>query len=65
MSTIQVSEDTKRSLEQLKRDGETFDELLTRLMAMEEPINVGAWSKAEADRVRETIERSRRSFDRE
>ncbi len=65
MSTIQVSEDTKRSLEQLKRDGETLDELLTRLMAMEEPINVGAWSKAEADRVRETIERSRRSFDRE
>ena len=65
MSTIQVSEDTKRSLEQLKRDGETFDELLTRLMAMEEPINIGAWSKAEADRVRETIERSRRSFDRE
>jgi len=65
VSTIQVSEDTKRSLEQLKRDGETFDELLTRLMAVEEPINVGAWSKAEADRVRETIERSRRSFDRE
>jgi predicted CopG family antitoxin len=65
VSTIQVFEDTKRSLEQLKRDGETFDELLTRLMAMEEPINVGAWSKAEADRVRETIERSRRSFDRE
>jgi len=65
VSTIQVSEDTKRSLEQLKRDGETLAELLTRLMAMEEPINVGAWSKAEADRVRETIERSRRSFDRE
>jgi predicted CopG family antitoxin len=65
VSTIQVSEDTKRSLEQLKRDSETFDELLTRLMTMEEPINVGAWSKAEADRVRETIERSRRSFDRE
>jgi len=65
VSTIQVSEDTKRSLEQLKRDGETLDELLTRLMAVEEPINVGAWSKAEADRVRETIERSRGSFDRE
>jgi hypothetical protein len=34
-------------------------------MAVEEPINVGTWSKAEADRVRETIERSRRSFERE
>ncbi len=64
MSTIQVSEDTKQSLELLKEDGETFDELLTRLVEVEEPINVGAWSEEEADRVRESIQRSRESFER-
>jgi predicted CopG family antitoxin len=64
MSTIQVSEDTKQSLELLKQDDETFDELLTRLMEVEEPINIGAWSEEEADRVRESIKRSRESFRR-
>jgi len=64
VSTIQVSEDTKQSLELLREDDETFDELLTRLIEVEEPINVGAWSKEEADRVRESIQRSRESFER-
>jgi|GEM_PF-2515889 len=65
MATIQISEETKQSLELSKRDDETLDELLTRLMTVEEPINVGAWSKAEADRARESIERSRESFEQE
>jgi predicted CopG family antitoxin len=34
MSTsIRISEETKRKLEAVKRDGETFDELLDRIVA--------------------------------
>jgi predicted CopG family antitoxin len=65
MSTsIRVSDDTKRLLERLKRDDETFDELLSRLARSEEPIDVGAWSEAEADRARAAVKRSRESFER-
>ncbi len=65
MSTsIRVSEDTKRKLERLKREDETFDDLLDRLASDEEPIEVGAWSEEQADRAREAVERSRESFDR-
>lgn len=65
MSTsIRVSEDTKRKLERLKREDETFDDLLDRLASDEEPIEVGAWSEERADRAREAVERSRESFDR-
>lgn len=65
MSTsIRVSDDTKRMLESLKRKDETFDELLERLAQSEKPIDIGAWSEEKADRTREAIERSRRSFER-
>lgn len=65
MSTsIRVSEDTKELLERLKRDDETFDELLHRLASDEQPVNVGAWSGEEADRAREAVRRSRESFER-
>lgn len=65
MSTsIRVSDDTKRMLERLKREDETFDELLERLAQSEEPIEIGAWSKAEADRARAALKRSRESFER-
>lgn len=64
MSTsIRVSDDTKRLLEDLKRDDETFDELLERLASSEKPIDVGAWSDDEADRAREAVKRSRESFE--
>ncbi|MDQ2055523.1 antitoxin VapB family protein [Halobellus sp. H-GB7] len=64
MSTsIRVSDDTKAMLESLKRDNETFDELLERLAQSERPINIGAWSKEEADRARDAVKRSRESFD--
>lgn len=53
MSTsIRVSDHTKALLEQLKREDETFDELLDRLAESELPINVGAWSDQQADRAR-------------
>lgn len=65
MSTsIRVSEATKDKLERLKRDDETFDELLARLAGDSEPVAVGAWSEPEADEARAAIERSRESFDR-
>jgi hypothetical protein len=50
-------------LERLKRDDETFDELLERLAQSEQPINVGAWSEEEADSARDAVARSRESFE--
>ncbi|MEZ3172434.1 antitoxin VapB family protein [Halorubrum sp. RMP-47] len=65
MSTsIRVTDDTKEMLEKLKRDDETFDELLERLVQTEKPINIGAWSSEEADGARDAVKRSRESFDR-
>lgn len=65
MSTsIRVTDDTKEMLEKLKRDDETFDELLERLAQTEKPINIGAWNPEDADRAREAVKRSRESFER-
>ena len=64
MSTsIRVSDDTKRLLEDLKRDDETFDELLERLASSEKPIDIGAWSDDAAGQAREAVKRSRESFE--
>jgi len=63
-TSIRVSDDTKRMLERLKRDDETFDELLERLAQSEEPIDIGAWSEEEAERARDAVKRSRESFER-
>lgn len=64
MSTsIRVSDDTKRMLERLKRDDETFDELLERLAQSEQPINIGAWREEEAESARDAVARSRESFE--
>ncbi|GAA0648835.1 antitoxin VapB family protein [Salarchaeum japonicum] len=63
-TTLRVSDDTKALLEHLKRDDETFDELLERLAQSEKPINVGAWSEDQADRARTAVKRSRESFER-
>jgi predicted CopG family antitoxin len=51
-------------LERLKREDETFDELLERLAQSEQPINIGAWSEEEAENARDAVARSRESFDR-
>ncbi|WP_266082609.1 DUF7557 family protein [Haladaptatus caseinilyticus] len=65
MSTsIRVSDETKRMLKSLKRDEETFDELLERLAQSEKPIDIGAWDKEDAERAREAVKRSRESFKR-
>lgn len=65
MSTsIRVSDETKAKLDRLKRDDESFDELLERLASDEEPITVGAWDSETAARARDAVARSRESFDR-
>ncbi len=65
MSTsIRVSDGTKRMLQTLKKEDETFDELLARLAQSERPIAIGAWSEDDADRARAAVTRSRESFDR-
>ena len=63
-TSIRVSDDTKQMLESLKREDETFDELLEHLAQSKKPINIGAWSEEQADRAREAIERSWGSFER-
>ena len=65
MSTsIRVSEQTKEKLDRLKREGESFDELLNRLAGEETPIEIGAWDSETADRARDAVARSRESFER-
>ncbi|UWG51832.1 RHH/copG family antitoxin [Halalkaliarchaeum sp. AArc-CO] len=65
MSTsIRVSTETKEKLEALKREDETFDELLDRLASYEGPKNAGAWAgTGKAEAAREAIRRSRESFE--
>jgi len=63
-TSIRVSERTKEKLDRLKRDSESFDELLDRLVTNEQPIDIGAWDSETADRAREAIDRSRESFER-
>ena len=65
MSTsIRVSEETKEKLDRLKRDDESFDDLLARLASDEEPIDIGSWDSDTAARARDAIDRSRESFER-
>ena len=62
-TSIRVSDETKRLLERLKREDETFDELIERLAKRENPIEVGAWDEEAAERARDAVERSRESFE--
>lgn len=66
MSTsIRVSDDTRAKLAALKREEETFDELLARLASYEAPMEAGAWAGTDRpDRAREAIRRSRERFER-
>lgn len=58
-TSIPVDASTKKRLDRLKRDDETWDEFLERITATEEPIEAGAWSDEEADRAKEAIRKSR------
>ena len=61
-TSIAVDESTKRRLDRLKRDDETWDEFLERITATEEPIQAGAWSDEEAERAKESIRQSRENW---
>jgi len=63
-TSIRVSDDTKSKLERLKRDDETFDELIDRLADSEQPVNIGVWDDETAERARERVKESRESFER-
>lgn len=63
MSTsLRIKDDTKDLLKRLKREDETYDDLINRLASNEQPINVGAWSEEEAEQAREAVKKSRESF---
>lgn len=66
MSTsIRVSEETKAKLKRIKRDDETFDELIDRLADVEDkmPDSAGAWAgTGKAERARHAREDVRESL---
>ena len=64
-TTIRVSDDTKDLLERLKREDETFDEVVARLARESDSMNPGVWDSEQADAAREVLQRSRESIGRE
>ncbi len=65
MSTsIRVSDETKRKLEAIKRDDESYDDLLDRLATFERPMEAGVWAgSSKAAHARDAIKRTRESFE--
>ena len=64
-TTLRVSDETKAKLEAIKRDDETFDELLDRLTRSERPLEAGAWEGTDkAEAARDAITQTRESFER-
>lgn len=61
-TSIPVDSETKKRLDRLKREDETWDEFLERVTATEQPIEAGAWSEEEAERAKESIRNSRESW---
>ena len=61
-TSIPVDSSTKERLDRLKRDDETWDEFLIRIVTPEQPIEAGAWSDEEADRAKESIRKSREDW---
>jgi predicted CopG family antitoxin len=61
-TSIPIDDSTKERLDRLKREGETWDEFLQRIVATEEPIEAGAWSDEEAERAKESIRESRENW---
>ena len=58
---IRVSETVKRELDRRRREGESFNDVLERLLSEERDLLAGAgfWSDEEADRVREGRKKSK------
>ena len=62
-TSIPVDADTKQRLRERKRDDETFDEFLRRVVLVDDGIDAGAWSDTEAEAAKELIRESRRNWD--
>lgn len=61
-TSIPVDESTKERLDNLKQDGETWDEFLTRIAGEDEPIQQGDLSDEALEEIEKNIEKSRESF---
>lgn len=61
---ISISEDVYRRLSEEKRKGESFGDVIERLM-VSRPLSdfAGAWSEETADLARETLEEGRKGSD--
>jgi len=61
-TSIPVDSSTKERLDELKRDGETWDEFLRRIASDDEPIQQGDLSDEALETIEKNIEKSRQSF---
>ncbi|MFB6180214.1 MAG: hypothetical protein ABEI77_10890 [Halorientalis sp.] len=57
-----MDESTKDRLDELKQDGETWDEFLRRVASDDEPIRQGDLSEDALDAIEDNIQKSRDSF---
>ncbi len=58
---IRVSDAVKRELDQRRREGESYNDVLERLLADERDLlaGFGRWSDEQAERVRKSREKSK------
>ncbi|MFB6162730.1 MAG: hypothetical protein ABEJ86_04735 [Halococcoides sp.] len=63
-TSIPVDAATKERLDRLKRSDETWDEFLQRVTVDESPVDIGAWSEADAERAKDRIRKSREQWPR-
>lgn len=63
-TSIPIDSSTKDRLDDLKREDETWDEFLTRITGIEEPMEFGAWSDEEAKAAMERVREGRERPDR-
>jgi predicted CopG family antitoxin len=63
MSTsIRLSESAKAKLDRVKREDESHDELIDRLVSAQQPIDFGFLSEAEAETARAVVECHRQDY---
>jgi hypothetical protein len=61
-TSIPVDSATKKRLDDLKREDETWDEFLMRITDAEEPIEAGAWSEKMVDQAKDRIRETRKNW---
>ena len=58
-TTIAVNDTTRSKLERLKREGESFDDVVNRLIGDAEPIESGFFEEGEAEELMDIIREHR------